>query len=360
MLQKSIFTLLLTVGITALSFAQPVLNNAVVPKIGDVVKITEADTLNVNPGNAGANQTWNFSSWHIASGTTPTQYLYLSPVGTPYASDFPTANIVTKIDQDTAVYAYFRSEPNQYALLGVESLVFVQNLSDPDAQLKFPTNYNGSYLEDFAYTTDAYTGVIFYSYGSRTVKYDAYGTLITPLGTFPNAIRFKGVSSQIDSAEFFGIKIINHTFLTTYGWLAAGHPGTLATVYYTNNITETYYPGLPVQIETSPVTKSANYISTSSVGVFDLVQTVEGISDLNVGPNPAVDHLTLRFNANNLIQNLQVQVSDASGRVLQTGVVESIIGANEWPLAVANFPPGNYFLTLTDGRGMQTMSWIKQ
>ncbi len=359
MLQKSIFTLLFFTLFTLLAHAQPVLQNTVLPDIGDVVQLTEGDTLNVSQGNAGANQTWNFSAWKILPGTTPTQYLYISPVGTPYAANFPNATIVTKIDQDTAIYAYFREQPSQFSLLGAASIVFTQNFIDPDTQLKFPTNYNGSYSEDFEYTTDAGTGVVFNSKGSRVVKYDAYGTLTTPLGTFQNTIRIKAVSSQVDSAEFSGIKIINQTFLTTFGWLAAGHPGTLASVYYTNTITETSFPGFPPIVEFSPVTKSVNYVSSSSVGVFDLVQTVNGVSELTLGPNPAVDELTLRFNANLDKQNLQLHLLDASGRVLQSKTFDAINGENVLPLSVGQFAPGSYFLTLTDGRGVQTLSWMK-
>ena len=128
MLQKSIFTFLLLGCFTALTFAQPVLQNTVLPDIGDVVKLTDADTINTFPGNAGANQTWNFSAWHAASGTTPTEYLYISPVGTPYVADYPTATIVTKINQDTAIYAYFREQSNQFSILGSGSLIYLLGL----------------------------------------------------------------------------------------------------------------------------------------------------------------------------------------------------------------------------------------
>jgi len=359
MFQKATTTLLFLNLFTALAFAQPVLQNTVLPEIGDAVTITDADTLNVSQGNAGPNQTWNFSNWKIMNGTTPTQSLFISPVGTPYFSSFPNATIVTKVNQDTAIYVYFREQPNQYVLLGAQSLLFEQNYTDPDAQLKFPTNYNASYQEDFAYNSDSYSGIIFYSEGSRTFKYDAYGTLTTPLGTFQNAMRFKGVSSQIDSAEFMGIKIVNQTFLTTYGWLVAGHPGNLATVYYSNTITKTSYPGIPPIIQESPVTKSVNYVSASTVGVFDLVQTVDGISALTLGPNPALDQLTLRFESNIARQNLQLRITDVNGRALQTQSLDSNVGENLMSFNVAPLPSGNYFLTLTDGRGVQTLSWVK-
>ncbi|MBC7778324.1 MAG: T9SS type A sorting domain-containing protein [Phycisphaerae bacterium] len=359
MFQKSVFTLLFLSSFATLAFAQPVIQNTIIPDIGDVVKLTVADTLNVSEGNAGANQTWNFSNWHILSGTTPTQYRYISPVGTPYFANYPSATMATKVEEDTVIYVYFREESNKYSLLGAASIAFQQSYTDPDAQLKYPTNYNASYLEDFAYTTDAGTGVNFYSKGSRTVKYDAYGTLITPLGTFQNAMRIKAVSSQIDSAEFMGIKIINHSFLTTYGWLAAGHPGTLASVYYSYTVTETYFPGIPTIIDQSPVTKSVNYVSSSSVGVFDLVQAIDGISALTLGPNPAMDQLTLRFESNIAMPSLQLRITDASGRLLQTQALDASIGENVMPLAVGHIPSGNYFLTLTDGRGVQTLNWVK-
>lgn len=359
MIQKSIFTLLILAFLSSNSLAQPVLQNTVIPEIGDVVKLTEGDTVNVSQGNAGANQTWNFSNWHIQAGTQPVEYLYISPVGTPYAANYPTATMATKINQDTAVYAYFREQSNQYSLLGTQSLAFEVNFTDPDAQLKFPTNYNGSYPETFAYTTDAGTGVVFHSKGSRTTTYDAYGTLITPLGTFPNAMRLKAVSSQVDSAEFSGLEIVNQTFLTTYAWIAAGHPGTLASVYYINTISETRIPGIDTIFNQSPVTKSVNYISSSTVGVFEPAQKLSGISELNAGPNPASDQYMLWFKSDADQPNLQLRLSDAMGRLLHTQSVSVVAGENMISTSLAPFPAGNYVLSLTDGHGMQNLKVAK-
>lgn len=360
MLQKSIFTTFLLIGMMGLSVAQPVINTTVLPNIGDVVQLTIADTLNVSTGNAGANQTWNFASWKKQSGTTPTEYQYVSPTGTPYAADYPTATIVTKVNDDTITYAYFREQANQFALLGSGSLAYIQEFSDPDAQLKFPTNYNGTYQDDFAYTTDAGTGILFFSKGSRTTKYDAYGTLTTPLGTFQNAMRIKAVSVQTDSAVFFGTELVNQTFITTYGWLAAGHPGSVASVYFINTISETRIPGFDTITTVSPVTKSANFISNSSVGIFEPTHAVDGIFDLSLGPNPAITQLSLRFNASIAKQNLQLSLTDVNGRLLHSEIFDATTGENVKPLNVSQFAPGNYFLTLSDGKGSQGMCWIKQ
>lgn len=359
MLQKSIFSFLLLGFFAGLAQAQPVISTSVLPNIGDVVTLTVADTINVNPGNAGANQTWNFANLQPLSGTQPTTNQYIAPAGTPYFGNFPSATIVTKVLQDTVVYAYFREEPNQFLYLGAGSIVYDQLFSNPDAQLKYPTNFNATYQDDFAYSTDAGNAFVFYSEGSRTVKYDAYGTLTTPLGTFQNAMRIKATSSQIDSTGLPGFEIINQTNLTTYAWLVAGHPGTMASVYYTQTITETRIVGFDTTIITSPVTKAVNYVSASSVGAFELAPSLEGITDLNLGPNPATDQLNLRFKANNGEQDLKLLITDASGRVLQTQAFASVLGENTLPLSVGQLPSGAYFLTLTNGHGAQTVGWQK-
>ncbi len=342
-------------------FAQPTLQNNVFPDIGDVVTTASGDTLNIEPGNAGANQTWDFTALQLLEGTTATQQVFISPVGTPYAAEFPNANIVAKINEDTAIYAYYQKEANQFSILGAASLDFLQKYTDPDALVKTPLAYNGSYTETFAYRLGAGTEAEFFTTGSHNVTYDGYGTVKTPLGTFTNATRLKLVSTQIDSAVVTGgIEFINQTESTTYDWLVANQPGPIVSITYSSGTSETRIPGFDTIFTETPITKSVNYTTTSTTSVFSAPTGLSGLSITAIGPNPAVDQLTLRFDAENSGQALRVLITDATGKEIENQSVTTVAGENIWSLPIDRLATGNYFLTVTDGRGVMTRAWVKQ
>lgn len=357
MLKKSLLPPICVLLLAALAQAQPTLQSNVVPNVGDFVSLASADTNAVQPGNPGANLTWNFAA--LSPQSPPTISQYIVPTGTPYAASFTTANLVTKVGGgDTAIYSYARKEAGQFLILGTGSPDFLQTYSNPDAQLKYPTNYNGTYQDDYAYTTDAGTGFPFYSTGTHAVKYDAYGTLTTPLGTFPNTMRIRATTVQTDSANIIGNEYINYHNYVTYDWLAANQPGALVSITYFNITSIVRIPGFDTIVTVNPPFKTINYISAGSVSAFERPAAPEGLHALSVGPNPATDQLTLRFTADRDAA-LQIRLTDAGGRLLRTQALDATTGDNSATLFVADLPPGAYFLTLTDGRGLQTTPWQK-
>jgi hypothetical protein len=359
-MRKKIKTLLSILLLTGLSLsAQPVLDHSIVPQIGDGYKLAVAKTDNISEGNAGANQTWNFSTLQMESGTVPTQFRVVSPVGTPYYFNNPSANLVIKAEEDTVIYSYFKDEANKLSLLGTASLAFSQKFTDPDAQLQFPTNFNGSYQDHFEYETDAGTGFNFYSKGDRTIKYDGYGTIITPLGTFPNSIRLKSVSNQVDSADFFGTTAIYYNEITTYLWIRSGFTGNIATVYYTKTTLETRIPGFDTLIQELPLSKDVSFVSQATVGGIDLQSAPVGFSNLILGPNPASDQLNLNFTSERAGKSLKVMITDVMGRVCFVEDRLSMDGHNTWEIPVQQFSTGQYFLTISDGVRYESLSWQK-
>ncbi len=341
-------------------FAQPTLQNNVFPNIGDVVTTSDADTINIDPGGVGANQTWDFTALTPLAGTTATQYTYIAATGTPYTAEFPTANIVAKIAGDTAIYSYFNKGSGDLALLGTASLAFLQKYTNPNVVLETPLTFNGSFSDDYAYTIDANTGFLFNSEGSQTVTYDAYGTLKTPSGTFTNAIRTKSVSSESDSTEISGVVLITQTDITTYNWFVPNQSGAVVSINYTSGFSETQIPGFDTLITQTPLTKSVSYTTTSTTSVFSAPATLSGLYITAIGPNPAVDQLTLRFNAVTGDQALRVLITDATGKEIQNQAIRTVAGENTWSVPVGRLAAGNYFLTLTDGRGVITRGWVKQ
>lgn len=359
-MKKLLLPFALVVVFNCALFAQPMLQMNALPNIGDANTFYEADTNNINPGGPGGNQTWNFSNMQPQAGVPGVQYIYLAPSNTPaqYASNFPGANFAVKVNSDTASYGYFDRGTSQFAFHGAINDYFIQKYPNTDIQFK-PLAFNGSFSDDFTNYSDAYNGFIFYSKGSRTVKYDAYGTLQTPAGTFPNAMRLKSVSSQVDSVDFGVGQILLHIDITTYNWLAANQPGVLVSVYYTHTISESRFPGLDTIIEDQGVTKAAYYISNFSVGTFERPAELEGVSVELAGANPAIDELALLVTADLGNDHLQMLVTDINGRVLDTRSLAVNAGENRIALPVGHLASGAYFLTLTDGRAVKTLHWQK-
>ena len=359
-MKKTLLPLAMILAVNGLLLAQPALQMNVIPEIGDVVTFYEADTTNVHQGNAGPNQNWDFSTVQPFPGITGTQYFYVAPSSTPllYSANFPAANFAIKIDADTAIYSYFDKTSNQFAYLGAQSEAYLQKCPNTDIQLK-PLNYNNSFTDDFTNSTDAGTGFVFYGKGSRTFTYDAYGTLKTPAGTFPNAMRIKGVSTQTDSVDFGVGQIINRYEITVYDWVAANQPGVLMAVYYTRIISEYRYPGLDTLFEDTGILKSANYISNFTVGAFDRPDELTGVSLELAGANPAIDELAVRITADESNENLQLMLTNIGGRVVETRALAVAAGENRMVLPVGHLSAGAYLLTLTDGKALKTLNWQK-
>lgn len=75
-----------------------------------------ADTAGIWLGAAGANQVWDFSSLQTA--VTPAAMSVLNAAGTPYAVDFPFANVCGFQMGDPDYYSHYRKEPGALSNIG--------------------------------------------------------------------------------------------------------------------------------------------------------------------------------------------------------------------------------------------------
>ncbi|MBK8969315.1 MAG: T9SS type A sorting domain-containing protein [Saprospiraceae bacterium] len=339
--------------------AQPILQMNAIPNIGDVTTFHVADPTGISEGNAGANQTWDLSALQDLDGVTPFLYEYLAPANTPYASSFPGANFVTKINEDPVVYVYHQKESNQLFTLGAKNTEFDLQYPDPDLVMDAPLAFNGSFQDNFTSILDAGTGALVYGRASRTVTYDGYGTLITPAGTFPNAVRLKSISMQVDSTNFFGTMIINYTDITTYNWMAPNTPGPLASVYYTHTVSHTILPGIDTIISDLGVVKSANFIDNLTTAAPEPSEQLSGVSIQLTGPNPVADQLRATIFTEKSGLDVQLLLTDMQGKPLEARSFETAPGETQILFPVGHLPAGTYLLTLTDGRDVQALRWVK-
>lgn len=189
---KSIFTSFLIILFTYSLNAQPTLTTSITPEIGDSWDVTFMEIQNFDTGATGANQTWDFSGLDL-SNVIDISFEILDPASVLGQADFPTASFVVHLPA-FELYEFYASSQNGISLVGGESIssgeiIFKTIFTNTEDALHFPINFGDSYGYDAHF--EQYFSGNFLAENDRngTVTADAYGTLITPNGTYSNILR---------------------------------------------------------------------------------------------------------------------------------------------------------------------------
>lgn len=257
----------MAVGMTA----QSTVTRTALDKVNVTINVTHANVTNtLSPGPAGANITWDFSSY------TPMQMINISMYSCPGQTNcfrFPTANRMSKLaGSESYDYNLFTdidaSTLGNYSNPGDATTTY----TDPVIEYKFPV----SYLQEFTDTYQISIGTGAES-GTQTFKVDGYGTVITPTGTYTNCLRIKRVRNGTQTSP--GLPPVSYVN-ESYQWVNES-VGTILSVAFntfTINGTTTTQPSLA-------------YYTTSSLSTIDLDDVKNPIS---VYPNPSSDFITLQ------------------------------------------------------------------
>lgn len=337
--------------------AQPTLLNTVFPGAGAQMSITIADTTGVQPGNAGADQTWDFSGLQALSMLSP--ITFKPAAQTPFAGDFPFANLcgVQPIDLDS-FYFYYRKESSVLSVIGTVEYGLPLQYSDPETALQTPLNFGESFSDDF-YRYNSMPDNQLQGMGQKTTTYDAFGTLITPAGTLQHAIRLKTVASYRDTTWLFaGYSVNEHTDIQ-YDWYVNDRPAPQLTIATSTGSTTFFYSGIPPMTMPNPPSKSVRYVSAQTTSADEPMDGAFVASSCALYPNPAAATLRFEFFGMTTGTSLQCLLLDAKGAVLQKQTLVSDFGPNSTTFNVGDLPSGPYFLYLTDGRLTRTLAWQK-
>ena len=180
------------------AFSQRQLLASDAPQAGESVD-WNTGTDQQNPGTSGSGVTWDFSN---IGGSQQSSASYVSASGTPYASDFPQANIAVQAGD---FYGYRESTSSEILYYGsaiANGLPIIY--TNPRKELEFPFSFNNSFSDTWAYEITSSPTVYTEATGSGTVTYDGSGTLITPAGTFQNAIRIRSEESTTSTTYING------------------------------------------------------------------------------------------------------------------------------------------------------------
>jgi len=116
-MRKTLLTLSFLLSVSLIGNAQITVTDTNLVGVGDII-YQAGDTVPgsaITPGNAGGNQTWDFSTLQVVDWDTTE---FISPVGTPYANMYPNANLCFEEDGE---FYYINKSTSVVELIGVDN-----------------------------------------------------------------------------------------------------------------------------------------------------------------------------------------------------------------------------------------------
>lgn len=282
------------------------IEHASMAPIGTTVPISAGSASGFNTGPNGVDQFWDYSSLTVLPAGNIT---VVDPATTPNAPSFPASNYAYKLDLTLPTvhteYNYYNLSTTGMEMLGSEIGGGDPNdyTPNPRMELQFPWTFGMPYSD--TYQTTMMTG-------SETVTrtFDAYGTLITPYGTYHNVARL---------AYTFDAGVT-----TNYQWLS-----------------------------TNPVLPLLTYNAENGTVIIAGLSTVSAVAGNDVQrsnffPTLITDGTTFLSDASSV---QSVNVFDALGRC-----VMHVSNPTSGVLDMSSLSKGFYFANVTDNKGNSSVS----
>lgn len=194
------------------------------------MELDTTGSIIVNVGSAGANQTWDFTSVTV-QGFAITQN-FTSPSGTPFESDFPSANFVISFADsfggegfgEIIIYEYAEVTSSGFANLGggtfipeLDSSIVTFEVEDA---VPLPLAFNSSWISTEADTFGDPATFATVSLDTTTNTVDAWGTLQLPIGFF-DCLRLRGDNKEVIKTIIGGVVMSTEVTNTiSYTWLS--------------------------------------------------------------------------------------------------------------------------------------------
>ncbi len=329
-----LFTILLSLFYISLA-AQPVITySGNAPQIGDHFYASGVPYgSSFDPGPAGGNQSWDFSS---VQPLISTENIAVDPASTPNAADFPEANIAFT-DPENLVFSY--SQITSSALIHLGNDQGSGNIfpyTDSRIEMQYPFSYNDTYSDTYSFVYSSPLMVIHTS-GTITATADAWGSVKTPAGTYNSTLRIKKEKVSTDSTwngDGVLMNVATDSF-TSYEWYTA----------------TSHYFVLSIGIDSDGVSSIA--WSSSANGINDNPL----LSQITVYPNPADNIINVKI-ANGISEALEIDLVSLSGKKL-TQLTKT--RSHQFSTDIRRFPSGVYFLRFKNSSGnIMTKKFVKQ
>jgi hypothetical protein len=338
------------VAFTGSMTAQITITTADLPTIGLQVIRAVDNTTQINPGNPGLNQVWDFTN--LVPSTYDTT-LYLPPQGQINYQNYPNAEVAVKHQNGNPPpfrdYEYTRYDSEGMRFVGDEDMVtifgaFTMSIHitcNPNPlELKLPFTYGDNYTQESTYEWHMVTrneGVFMDSIKqiSRmniTTTGDASGMMMTPYGSF-QVLRVKNDIISEDSVYNW----------TPDGWVFNSFDVSIYSNYrwYTND----YYEVGMYQFEEAKGNSMTFFKSETVVGVQPNTMTRQ----LKLFPNPASRFINIETQS----PFASYEIVDLTGRIQVSTDYMPVIN-------VEALSPGLYILRLRGGNTVVSNRFLKQ
>ena len=339
------------------SFAQITVTDSDLMSIGDVIYqgYDESPSSSISLGNAGPNQTWDFSALQSQEYDTTN---FIDPIGTPFAAIHPTANLC--ID-DNGEYIYINKSAQNISLVGFDNYPYPIMLAPLPLVYGLDTSMGSvlimdSIIENIGLIDDVLAPIIslnplydkvdsirIFMQSNTEFNVDAYGNVIIPMGSF-DALRVK--TENVTTQDIF--LYCSSTITGNGSWHIMPDSEVETTSSYAWWTNDPLIKFVLVQMEIdslgeidvvdfmhSPAPSSVRDLSTNSFNIF---------------PIPATNNLNIEAKNNELTS---LDLLDLNGKlILKKEFINSII------LDVSHIAKGMYYLNLKTDEGKVTKKII--
>lgn len=300
----------------------------------------------INLGNPGANQTWDFSMLDNDDADT---ICFHEPQDYPFWEDYPEANLLIEMDMDSN-YAYAKNTDENFNIQGLvvrndmTGLISLP-MDPPLIIIDFPMNYQDTLEQEteqitvFESPDPPADSIKIEIINEETRMVDAWGSLQLPWFTF-DVLRVDDqlISNTTVYAKIFGNwSIVSETVDTSYSY-----------EFWTNHPNIGY---LLCDIDYDPQSgdiENVQYMSEFAIYV-GLQENIEH-SDLSVFPNPAVDILNIDFGK---YFTGTIDLYDLSGKRIITRQFENV---DNIEIDIADVGKGVYICKVHDKKNAAVFS----
>jgi hypothetical protein len=325
------------------------------PQPGDTFKLYVDKTPTVSLGNASASsQNWDYGSLNIDS-TKWAPYGITSNL--PFAASFLASNSYTYgpamlyggpgAPSPGAGIGYTMWAVNNTGMWVVghrsnydgqgEKNVFInpmEMLMPVPCTYPFNQTYDSKWEVAIDYiSTDLYD-TLYRSRTHKTINCDAWGSMTTPFGTFPNIIRVHETSVTTDSVFLYNGPI------TVY-----------SSLYSTKTINKYLFwapnqrhPVAIAYCDNAGVLQRIEYVSWANLNVPEITNKEPSVS---VFPNPVSDYITIKISDSFKNKNYTLRIFDVSGNEIYKQICKS----DENAISVKGFDKGLYFVEILTEQG---------
>jgi hypothetical protein len=274
--------------------------------------------ITVDVGSAGANQTWDLSSIAFSE---PEEFTlnFESPGDTPFADDFPTANLAFQVPFNE--FGYTGTAYNYIQVLSdqVTSLGFAAEITDPDSSIinfaeeevvELPLTYGDSWTSTSIDTFEFLPGFGTITISNTESSIDGYGTVKLKAGDF-DCLRLKDLNEEIDQTLVSGQVIsADTTYYIAYSWVGKES-------FLLAEIESTGGEENPDFTEAEFVQVTTSLDAASTLVQDDLAIMPKDLILYSNYPNPFNPSTTIRFDIPQT-GNVNLAIYDINGRLIST------------------------------------------